>query len=93
VEAGATVEVAKDKTLKVQPAEVGASFAVGTPAPLFRVYGRAQISSTDLYTYDVTKDGQKFLVNRYVKPDHVEPLTIVLHSTAPAPGDSSSVAQ
>jgi len=30
-----------------------------------------------LFTYDVTKDGQKFLVNEYLKPDHVAPLTIV----------------
>jgi hypothetical protein len=46
--------------------------------------GRAKISSTDVYTYDVTKDGQKFIVNRYVKPDHVDPLTIVLNAGAGA---------
>jgi serine/threonine protein kinase len=52
--------------------------------PLFRVLGRSQISSTDLYTYDVTRDGQKFIVNRYVKPHHVDPLTILLHAGAAA---------
>jgi Tol biopolymer transport system component len=84
--------IGQDKTLMAVPVEAGASFAVGTPAPLFRVNGRAQISSTDLYTYDVTKDGQKFLVNSYVKPDHVDPLTILLQASAPAVGDSSSAA-
>ena len=53
-------------------------------APRFRVLGRSQISSTDLYTYDVTRDGQKFIVNHYLKPDHVDPLTIVLHAGAAA---------
>ncbi|HWZ57157.1 MAG TPA: protein kinase [Verrucomicrobiae bacterium] len=53
------------------------TFSSGAPAPLFQVRGRAPISSTDLFTYDVTKDGQKFLVNEYLKPDHVAPLTIV----------------
>jgi Tol biopolymer transport system component len=53
------------------------TFSSSAPAPLFQVRGRAPISSTDLFTYDVTKDGQKFLVNEYLKPDHVAPLTIV----------------
>jgi hypothetical protein len=28
-------------------------FATGTPAPLFQIYGRAPISTTDVFTYDV----------------------------------------
>ncbi len=38
------------------------------------------ISSSDLVTYDVAKDGKRFLINRYVKPEHVQPLSIVLHA-------------
>ena len=65
----------------------GASaFVSGTPTPLFQVYGRAAISSTDVFTYDVAKDGKRFLVNRYVKPEHVAPLTILLQAAAnPSP--------
>ena len=55
-------------------------FSSGIPAPLFQIHGRAPISSTDAFTYDVTKDGKRFLVNRYVSPDHVAPLTILLHA-------------
>jgi hypothetical protein len=47
--------------------------------PLFQVQGRAPISSTDVFTYDVAKDGKRFLVNRYLKPEHVPPLTILLN--------------
>jgi len=57
-----------------------AGFSTGTPAPLFQIHGRAPISSTDAFTYDVTKDGKRFLVNRYVSPEHVAPLTILLHA-------------
>jgi Tol biopolymer transport system component len=57
-------------------------FATGTPAPLFQIHGRAPISSTDVFTYDVAKDGKRFLVNRYVKPEHVPPLTILLNAAA-----------
>jgi eukaryotic-like serine/threonine-protein kinase len=57
-----------------------AGFSGGSPVPLFPFRGRAQISSTDLFTYDVTKDGKKFIVNRYVKPEYVAPLTVVLNA-------------
>jgi hypothetical protein len=53
-------------------------FASGTPVPLFQIHGRAPISSTDVFTYDVAKDGKRFLVNRYVKPEHVAPMTVLL---------------
>jgi serine/threonine protein kinase/Tol biopolymer transport system component len=56
------------------------TFVTGTPTPLFQVRGRAPISSTDVFTYDVAKDGKRFLVNRYVSPEHVPPLTILLQS-------------
>jgi Tol biopolymer transport system component len=58
------------------------TFSSGAPSPLFQIHGRAAISSTDLFTYDVTKDGMRFLVNRYLKPDHVQPLTVVLNAAA-----------
>jgi len=58
------------------------TFSSGTPVPLFQVRGREPISYTDLFTYDVAKDGKQFLVNRYLKPDHPTPLTIVLNATA-----------
>jgi len=68
--------------LTAVPIRTDSGFATGTPAPLFQIRGRFQISSTDVFTYDVAKDGQRFLVNRYVKPERVDPLTIVLHAAA-----------
>jgi Tol biopolymer transport system component len=67
--------------LAAVPVSGEGTFSAGTPSALFQIHGRAPISSTDLFTYDVAKDGKRFLVNRYVKPDHVEPLTVVLNST------------
>ena len=61
-------------------------FTTGTPGPLFQIGGRSPISSTDIFTYDAAKDGKRFLVNRYVKPEHVPPLTILLNA---ATGNSS----
>lgn len=72
-------------TLTAVAVSTESTFSTGAPTPLFQFSGRAQISSTDIFSYDVTKDGSKFLVNRYLKPDKIPPLTILLHATAEAP--------
>jgi eukaryotic-like serine/threonine-protein kinase len=56
------------------------TFSTGAPQPLFQIRGRAAISATDHFSYDVAGDGKRFLVNQYLKPEHVDPLTIVLHA-------------
>jgi serine/threonine protein kinase/Tol biopolymer transport system component len=60
----------------------GDTFAAAAPHPLFQIHTRAPISSTDLFNYDVTPDGKRFLVNQYIKPDQPAPLRIVLHAGA-----------
>ena len=73
--------IAPTAMLMAVPVSSEGTFSTGTPAPLFQIHGRAAISSTDIFTYDVTKDGKRFLVNRYVKPDRIMPLTIVLNAS------------
>ena len=72
--------IAPNGMLTAVSVDAKSDFATGTPMPLFQVHGRAPISSTDVFTYDVAKDGKRFLVNRYVKPEHVPPLTILLNA-------------
>jgi Tol biopolymer transport system component len=68
--------------LTAVPLTAQGTFSAGTPSPLFPAHGRLPVSDTDIFTYDVTKDGKHFLVNSYLKPDHVEPLTVVLNAMA-----------
>jgi roadblock/LC7 domain-containing protein len=72
--------IAPSGMLMSVPVNAETVFATGTPAPLFQIHGRAPISSSDVFTYDVAKDGKRFLVNRYVEPEHVPPLTILLNA-------------
>ena len=58
------------------------TFSTGAPRTLFQIHSRPPISSTDLFTYDVTRDGKRFLVNQYVKPEQIPPLSIVLRANA-----------
>ncbi|MGO8984878.1 MAG: protein kinase domain-containing protein [Terriglobales bacterium] len=74
--------IAPSGMLMAVPVNGVSIFATGTPAALFQIHGRAPISSTDVFTYDVASDGRRFLVNRYVKPEHVPPLTILLNAAA-----------
>ena len=67
----------------VSASSTAGTFSTGNPAPLFQFHGRAAISSTDVFSYDVTKDGQRFLVNRYEKPANIPPLSIVLQMPQP----------
>jgi serine/threonine protein kinase len=69
-------------TFTAVPVTTEGTFATGNPVSLFQSQLRAMVSSTDLFTYDVTRDGQRFLVNRYAKPDHVNPLIVILNATA-----------
>jgi eukaryotic-like serine/threonine-protein kinase len=68
-------------TFTAVPVNSEGAFSTGNPTPLFHSQMRAQVSSTDLFNYDVTRDGQRFLVNRYAKPEQVAPLRVVLNST------------
>ena len=68
-------------TFTAVPVHTEGTFSTGNPTPLFHSELRAQVSSTDLFNYDVSKDGQRFLVNRYFRPQQVAPLTVVLNAT------------
>jgi len=77
--------LAPDGMMTAVPVNTIDPFSSGSPVPLFQFHGRAPISSTDMFSYDVTKDGKRFLVNRYVKPGNVGSLTIVLNAEAKSP--------
>ena len=68
--------------LTVVPITTAPTFSSGTPQPLFRVRGRAPISNTDVFSYDVVPDGNRFIVNTFVKPPSAPPLDIVLNATS-----------
>jgi eukaryotic-like serine/threonine-protein kinase len=58
------------------------TFEAGTAKPLFLTHRRETISSTDMFTYDVSPDGQRFLVNTDVTESNFSSLTLVLNWAA-----------
>ena len=70
---------AADKRLMAVLVQIGATFDAGTPAALFRVEVPADFDRYD--QYDVTADGQRFLVNTTVAEANRLPLTTVVNWT------------
>jgi len=54
-------------------------FEVGPPVALFPIHLRQPLSAMDFFSYDVTADGQKFLVNTKVDSSTSAPLSIILN--------------
>jgi len=57
----------------------GSNFEAGPPATLFQAHRRQPVSAMDFFSYDVTGDGQKFLINTKVDEPHAAPLSVVLN--------------
>jgi hypothetical protein len=57
----------------------GPTFEADLAKPLFQTRMRQHISSTDCYNYDVSPDGQRFLINKDVGEVTAPSLTIVLN--------------
>ena len=61
----------------------GAGFEVDPPVALFE-FRRGDTTGADLPSYDVTADGQRFLLNAMVETQTAAPLTVVVNWAAGA---------
>jgi Tol biopolymer transport system component len=74
--------LSSDRKLMAAPVTTGANFDAGTPVALFQATPRQPVSLNDQFVYDVSRDGQRFLINTEVKQAETEPMSIVLNWTA-----------
>jgi Tol biopolymer transport system component len=77
--------LAPDGKLMAVEVKTGASFEAGAAAPLFQIRRRQPVSSVDLFSYDVSADGQRFLVNTDTAGTTSTPLTAIVNWTAGLP--------
>jgi eukaryotic-like serine/threonine-protein kinase len=71
--------IARDGRLMAADVKSGAGFEAGSPIALFQTHPRQPISAMDFFSYDVTSDGQKFLVNTRVDTSNSAPLSVILN--------------
>jgi eukaryotic-like serine/threonine-protein kinase len=71
-----------DSKMMAVPVSTGASFASGSPVILFQTHRRQPVSSQDTFSYDVSADGQKFLIATQVDEANTAPLSVLLNWTS-----------
>jgi len=74
--------LSRDSKMMAVPVSTGTSFESGSPVALFQTHRRQPISSQDILSYDVSADGQKFLIATRVDESAVAPLSVFLNWTS-----------
>jgi Tol biopolymer transport system component len=74
--------LAPDSRLMAVEVKTGATFEAGVAKPLFPIHRREPVSASDLFSYDVSADGQRFLVSTDASEVTSAPLTAIVNWTA-----------
>lgn len=61
--------------------KTGANFDAGTPVTLFQANPREMQATSEMFSFDVSKDGQRFVINTQLKTA-MSPMSVVLNWTA-----------
>ena len=60
----------------------GASFEAGSPVALFQTYRRQPVAARDFFSYDVSSDGQRFLILMKVNDCNSAPPSVLLNGAS-----------
>jgi len=71
-----------DGKMMAVPVKTSGIFEAGTPVALFQTHLRQPISALDHVSYDVTADGQKFLLNSKSSFVNTAPVSVILNWTS-----------
>ena len=71
--------IGPDGKMMAVPVSVGATFDAGPPAALFQTHARDVFATSEQVSYDVSKDGQRFLINTQVKNADTHPMSVILN--------------
>jgi Tol biopolymer transport system component len=71
--------VSADGKLMAVEVTTDAGFKAGSPVALFQTHRRQSVSSQDVFSYDVSGDGQKFLIITKMDEGTAAPLSVLLN--------------
>jgi serine/threonine protein kinase len=71
--------VSSEGKLMAVAVTTSASFKAGSPLALFQTHRRQPVSSLDVFSYDVSADGQRFLIITKMDEANAAPLSITLN--------------
>lgn len=73
--------LSSDAKIMALPVKAGTNFDAGTPIALFQANPREMFATSEIFSYDVSKDGQRFLINTQLKTA-MTPMSVVLNWAA-----------
>jgi eukaryotic-like serine/threonine-protein kinase len=71
--------IAPDGKIMAAPVTAGATFDAGAPTALFQAHAREFFATSEQVSYDISKDGQRFLINTQVKSADTQPMSVILN--------------
>ena len=71
--------LSSDYKMMAAPVSTGAKFDSTTPVALFQTAPRQPLSLVDQFVYDVSRDGQRFLINTPTNQAETEPMSVILN--------------
>jgi len=71
--------LSSDGRVMAAPVSTSIHFSFGTPVALFQANPKQPVSYLDIFSYDVARDGQKFLINTEVRPADAGPVSVLLN--------------
>ena len=74
--------LSSDDKMMAVPVTTGANFDAGAPVALFQATPRQPVLVYDRFVYDVSHDGQRFLINTPVKKADTRPMSVLLNWSA-----------
>jgi len=74
--------LSSDSKMMAAPITTVPNFDAGSPVGLFQTTPRQLVSRNDQFVYDVSRDGQRFVVLTQVKRGETAPISVVLNWTA-----------
>ena len=73
--------ISSDGKLTAVPVTAGDRFDASTPIVLFQTHRRRPVSSQDFFSYDLSRDGKRFLIANQSEKSEATPLSVYLNWT------------
>jgi serine/threonine protein kinase len=73
--------LSSDSKMMAVPVKTSSNFDPGTPMLLFQANPREMLATSEQFSYEVSQDGQKFLINTHLKTA-MTPMSVVLNWSA-----------
>ncbi len=71
--------VSQDGKMMAVAVKTGASFEAASPVALFQTHRRQPVSAQDVSSYDMSGDGQRFLIITKMDEANAAPLSVLLN--------------